>query len=192
MSASSAEHVGAAPAGQAEHTASRRRPVVVVMGVSGTGKTTIGQLLAQRLDVPYAEADHFHSAGNIAKMRRGDPLDDADRRPWLDAIAHWARGRAGRGGVVSCSALTRAYRDRLRLIEPHLLFVHLNGPRDLIASRLAHRQGHFMPPALLDSQLAALEPLGPDEAGAEISIAPSPLEVTQLAVDVIDSWRPGE
>lgn len=170
----------------------QRRPVVVVMGVTATGKTTIGELLAKRLSVPYAEADTFHSEGNIAKMRQGVPLDDADRWPWLDTIARWAHERAGHGGVVSCSALTRAYRDRLRGTEPHLFFVHLNGPRALIADRLTHRRGHFMPLSLLDSQLAALEPLQPDETGVEVSIAPSPLSVTELIYAAIDSWRPAD
>jgi len=145
-------------------------PVIVVMGVAGSGKSTVGALLAARLGVPYAEADDFHPAANIAKMAAGHPLDDADRAPWLDVIAAWAAGRGGKGGVVSCSALRRAYRDRLRANAPGLFFVHLDGPPELIAARLAARTGHFMPPALLRSQFEALEPLGSDEAGAVVPV----------------------
>jgi gluconokinase len=139
--------------------------VVVVMGVAGTGKTTIGPLLASRFGVPYAEADDFHPESNIAKMSAGTPLTDEDRQPWLDAIGAWAHGRAGLGGVVSCSALKRSYRDRLRAAAPDIVFVHLTGERALIEDRMAHRQGHFMPTALLDSQFATLQPLEADEAG---------------------------
>ena len=106
-------------------------PVIVVMGVSGSGKSTVGGLLAERLGVPYAEADDFHPPANIAKMSAGHPLDDADREPWLDAIAHWIAERRGQGGVVSCSALRRRYRDRLRATAPDLFFVHLDGPPEL-------------------------------------------------------------
>ncbi|MET9843575.1 gluconokinase [Streptomyces ossamyceticus] len=160
----------------------RTPPVVVVMGVAGTGKTTIGPLLAARLGVPYAEGDDFHPEANIAKMSAGTPLDDADRWPWLDAIGAWARGRAGLGGVVSCSALKRAYRDRLRSAAPGLVFVHLAGDRALIEDRMAHRQGHFMPTALLDSQFATLQPLGADEAGVEVDVSGDPEEITGRAV----------
>ncbi|WP_420824806.1 gluconokinase [Streptomyces coryli] len=156
-------------------------PVVVVMGVSGTGKSTVGGLLAGRLGVPYAEADEFHSADNIAKMASGQPLDDTDRAPWLDAIGAWAHERAGTGGVVSCSALKRAYRDRLRAAEPRLFFVHLTGDRDLIAARLAGRKDHFMPTSLLDSQLAALEPLQDDEPGVALSVDAAPETLTEQA-----------
>ncbi|GAA3860234.1 gluconokinase [Streptomyces lacrimifluminis] len=156
--------------------------VVVVMGVSGTGKTTIGPLLAARLGVPYAEADNFHPPANIQKMSAGTPLTDDDRRPWLDAIGAWAHGRAGLGGVVSCSALKRSYRDRLRAAAPDVVFVHLAGDRALIEERMAHRQGHFMPTALLDSQFATLQPLGADEAGVAVSVSGTPEEITARAV----------
>ncbi|MEV1066469.1 gluconokinase [Streptomyces sp. NPDC050263] len=148
--------------------------VVVVMGVAGTGKTTIGPLLAARLGVPYAEGDDFHPQANIAKMSAGTPLDDDDRWPWLDAIGAWADGRAGLGGVVSCSALKRSYRDRLRASAPGVVFVHLAGDRALIEDRMAHRQGHFMPTALLDSQFATLQPLQADEAGVVVDVSGSP------------------
>ncbi|GHA89964.1 gluconokinase [Streptomyces chryseus] len=156
--------------------------VVVVMGVAGTGKTTIGPLLAGRLGVPYAEGDDFHPPANIAKMSAGTPLDDADRLPWLDAIGAWAHGRSGLGGVVSSSALKRAYRDRLRAAAPGAVFLHLTGDRELIEGRMRERRGHFMPTALLDSQYAALQPLQVDEAGVSVDVAGSPEDITERAV----------
>ncbi|MGW1957442.1 gluconokinase [Streptomyces sp. NPDC001920] len=159
--------------------------VVVVMGVAGTGKTTIGRLLAARLGVPYAEGDDFHPRANIDKMSAGTPLDDADRWPWLDAIGAWANGRAGLGGVVSCSALKRSYRDRLRAAAPGVVFLHLTGDRALIEDRMSHRQGHFMPTALLDSQFATLQPLGPDEAGVAVDVVGSPEEITRRAATAL-------
>ncbi|MBX9395811.1 gluconokinase [Streptomyces sp. TRM72054] len=167
--------------------------VVVVMGVAGTGKTTIGPLLAARLGVPYAEGDDFHPQANIAKMSAGIPLDDADRWPWLDAIGAWAHGRTGLGGVVSSSALKRSYRDRLRAAAPGIVFVHLTGDRELIEDRMAHRQGHFMPTALLDSQFATLQPLQADETGVAVDVAGTPEEITARAVaalDALDSTSP--
>ncbi|MFF0082991.1 gluconokinase [Streptomyces canus] len=159
--------------------------VVVVMGVAGTGKTTIGPLLAARLGVPYAEGDDFHPPANIAKMSAGTPLTDEDRRPWLDAIGSWAHGRAELGGVVSCSALKRSYRDRLRAEAPGVVFVHLAGDRSLIEDRMSHRQGHFMPTALLDSQFATLQPLQEDEAGVVVDVSGSPEEITGRAVKAL-------
>lgn len=156
--------------------------VVVVMGVAGTGKTTIGPLLAAELGVPYAEGDDFHPPANVEKMSAGTPLEDDDRWPWLDAIGEWARGRAGLGGVVSSSALKRSYRDRLRAGAPDALFLHLTGDRALIEERMAERKGHFMPTALLDSQFATLQPLQADEAGVEVDVSGSPTEITQRAV----------
>jgi gluconokinase len=156
--------------------------VVVVMGVAGTGKTTIGPLLAARLGVPYAEGDDFHPQANIAKMTAGTPLTDEDRWPWLDAIGAWAHERAGLGGVVSSSALKRSYRDRLRAAAPGVVFVHLTGDRKLIEDRMSHRQGHFMPTALLDSQFATLQPLEADEAGVAVDVSGGPEEITERAV----------
>ncbi|GGK82591.1 gluconokinase [Streptomyces flaveus] len=164
---------------------SRSTHVVVIMGVAGTGKTTIGPLLAGRLGVPYAEGDDFHPETNIAKMSAGTPLTDEDRRPWLDAIGRWAHGRAGLGGVVSCSALKRSYRDRLRASAPGVVFVHLTGDRKLIEDRMAHRKGHFMPTALLDSQFATLQPLQSDEAGVAVDVSGSPEEITERAVTAL-------
>ncbi|KAF2781084.1 thermoresistant glucokinase family carbohydrate kinase [Streptomyces sp. KO7888] len=159
--------------------------MVVVMGVAGTGKTTIGPLLAARLGVPYAEGDDFHPPANIAKMTAGTPLTDEDRWPWLDAIGDWAHGRAGLGGVVSSSALKRSYRDRLRAAAPGVVFVHLTGSRELIEDRMSHREGHFMPTALLDSQFATLQPLEPDETGVAVDVAGTPEEITARAADAL-------
>ncbi|MEU2622361.1 gluconokinase [Streptomyces sp. NPDC007157] len=161
--------------------------VVVVMGVAGTGKTTIGPLLAARLGVPYAEGDDFHPPANIAKMSAGHPLEDADRWPWLDAIGSWAHGRESLGGVVSSSALKRSYRDRLRAAAPGVVFVHLTGDRKLIEDRMSHRQGHFMPTALLDSQFATLQPLEADEPGVAVDVTGSPEEITARAVRALDA-----
>lgn len=166
--------------------------VVVVMGVAGTGKSTVGPLLAAELGVPFAEGDDFHPPANVEKMSAGTPLDDDDRRPWLDAVGAWARGRAGLGGVVSSSALKRAYRDRLRAGAPEALFLHLTGDRALIQERMADRTGHFMPTALLDSQLATLQPLQADEAGVSVDVSGTPGEITRRAVAALRrtrSWR---
>ncbi|MEW1719006.1 gluconokinase [Streptomyces sp. NPDC093109] len=156
--------------------------VVVVMGVAGTGKTTVGPLLAEALGVPYAEGDDFHPPANIAKMSAGTPLEDADRWPWLDAIGAWAHGRAALGGVASSSALKRVYRDRLRAGAPGIVFLHLTGDRSLVEKRMGERKGHFMPTALLDSQFATLEDLGADEAGVAVDVSGTPEEITERAV----------
>ncbi|MGI5372488.1 gluconate kinase [Streptomyces sp. A244] len=162
-------------------------PLVVVMGVSGSGKTTVGRLLARRLGVPYAEGDDFHPAANVAKMRAGHPLDDTDRRPWLEEIARWLAGHADSGGVVTCSALKRRYRDRLVSAAPRTLFLHLDGSPELIAERITARQGHFMAPELLHTQFADLEPMGKDEAGAAIPIDGTPEETAALAHAAVTS-----
>lgn len=154
--------------------------VVVVMGVAGSGKTTVGRALAARLGVPYAEADDFHPPENIRKMSAGHPLTDEDRWPWLQAIAAWISAQSG--GVVTCSALKRAYRDLLRGASTPVWFLHLTGDRALLAERISSRSGHFMPPALLDSQLADLEPLANDEPGIAVDIAASPEEIVETAV----------
>ena len=145
-------------------------PMIVVMGVSGSGKSTAGAALAQRLQVPFADADDFHPPANIAKMTAGQALDDDDRGPWLDAIGEWLTAHAVGGGVMSCSALKRHYRDRLRLHTPDLEFVHLDGSHEVIARRQASRPGHFMPASLLASQFATLEPLEDDEHGLVIDV----------------------
>jgi gluconokinase len=134
---------------------------IVIMGVAGCGKSSVGLALATRLNIPYHDGDDLHSPANVAKMRAGTPLTDDDRWPWLDAVATCLRDQAP--VIVGCSALKRAYRDRIRTAGK-VQFVHLSGSRDLIAARMAQRTGHYMPLALLDSQFAALEPPGADEA----------------------------
>ena len=142
---------------------------IVVMGVSGSGKSTVGAALAQRLRVPFADADDFHPAANITKMTAGHALDDDDRRPWLDVIGQWLATHSG-GGVMSCSALKLAYRDQLRLHCPDVEFLHLAGTPEVISRRQASRPGHFMPASLLASQFAILEPLTADERGIDVDV----------------------
>jgi gluconokinase len=143
---------------------------IVVMGVSGSGKSTVGAALAQRLRVPFADADDFHPPANIAKMSAGQPLDDDDRYPWLEAIGKWLAQHCGDGGVMSCSALRRTYRDQLRRYCPDVEFMHLSGTPEVIGKRQASRPGHFMPASLLASQFDTLEPLEPDEHGIVIDV----------------------
>jgi gluconokinase len=140
------------------------------MGVSGSGKSTVGAALARRMRVPFVDADTLHPAANVAKMAAGHPLDDDDRHPWLDTVGDWLADHRD-GGVASCSALKRTYRDQLRARCPGVEFLHLSGSAELIADRLAARTGHFMPAALLRSQLATLEALGPGEAGMTVDAA---------------------
>jgi gluconokinase len=142
---------------------------IVVMGVSGSGKSTVGAALAQRLRVPFADADDFHPPANIAKMTAGQALDDDDRYPWLEAIGVWL-AQHGDGGVMSCSALKRKYRDQIRRHCPDVEFLHLSGTPEVIGRRQASRPGHFMPASLLASQFATLEPLEPDERGTVIDV----------------------
>jgi carbohydrate kinase (thermoresistant glucokinase family) len=151
--------------------------ILVVMGVSGSGKTTVGSLLAGRLGWQYAEADDFHPASNVVKMAAGQPLTSDDRWPWLRAIGAWIDTRIARGepAVVTCSALRREYRDLLR--RPEVRFVYLRGDRTLIAQRMAARQGHFFKTDLLDSQFEALEEPGPDEGVIIVPIGGSPAEL---------------
>ncbi|MER7860931.1 gluconokinase [Amycolatopsis japonica] len=157
--------------------------VIVVMGVSGSGKTTVGTALAERLGVDYAEADTFHPKANIDKMSSGHPLNDEDRQPWLEAIATWIRDHQCSGGVVTSSALKYRYRDILRG-GGKVWFLHLHGDRDLLADRMKTRSGHFMPVSLLDSQLADLEPLRPDEHGLVADITKKPEEIVETALSV--------
>lgn len=151
-------------------SAPERHPLLVVMGVAGSGKTTLGAALGQRLGVPFTDADDFHSTANIAKMSAGVPLDDDDRRPWLESIGRWLAEHATTGGVVSCSALRRRYRDALRHAAPSVEFVHLDGAPDVIRRRVAGRPGHFMPAELVASQFATLEPLHRDEHGVVLDL----------------------
>jgi gluconokinase len=150
--------------------------VLLIMGVSGSGKTTIAVLLAGHLHWELADADSFHSAANLQKMRSGIPLTDEDRWPWLHAIAAWIdeTRRAGRRGIVTCSALKRSYRKILVGGRRDVRLVYLKGDAELIGQRLAKRQGHFMPAALLQSQFDTLEEPGPDENPIVVSVAAAP------------------
>jgi gluconokinase len=148
--------------------------LVVVMGVTGAGKSTVGTKLAERMGVPFRDADDFHPPANIAKMSAGQPLTDDDRWPWLDAIGAHLAAHRGSGCVVTCSALRRAYRDRLRAAAPGLRFIHLHGDVALVAARQAARQGHFMPASLVPSQFATLEAPTPDEGVIALDVAATP------------------
>lgn len=155
---------------------------LVLMGVSGCGKSSVGAALSQKIGVPYVDGDDLHPAANVAKMAAGIPLTDDDRWPWLDAVAGVLASRAP--VIVGCSALRRAYRDRIRAgAGGAVVFAHLTGPRALIAARMAARTGHYMPLGLLDSQFAALEVPTPDEVGCfPISIDhPTPTIATEIA-----------
>ena len=158
---------------------------LVVMGVSGSGKTTLAGRLAAHLQYAFADADDFHPPPNVAKMARGEPLTDADRAPWLQTLADWIAKHhaAGRSTVLACSALKRRYRDTLRAAAPlHVLFIHLDTPREALRQRMRHRTGHYMPPELLDSQLATLEPLAPDERGIVLDATATPDALVERAL----------
>jgi gluconokinase len=156
----------------------------IVMGVSGSGKTTIAEGVAARLGWDVLEGDRFHPPANIEKMSRGVPLDDADRWPWLRAIAAEIDRRleAGRSALVACSALKHSYRDILIGSRPRVVVIYLQGSHQLIAARMAARKGHFMPPALLDSQFATLEEPGPDEHPIVVSVAPPPKAIVEAVI----------
>jgi gluconokinase len=156
----------------------RIHPTVVVMGVTGSGKTTVGLLLAHQLGVPFADADDFHTLEMKAKMAAGHPLDDADRAPWLRRLAEWLAGQSG-GCVLACSALKRAYRDVLRSGAPRLAFLHLAGEPVVASERVAHRTQHYMPASLVGSQYATLQPLQPDEFGVAIDFTLGPERIVE-------------
>jgi carbohydrate kinase (thermoresistant glucokinase family) len=145
------------------------------MGVSGAGKTTIAKAVADRLDWAFLDSDELHPAANVAKMKSGRPLDDADRAPWLASIGAWIDARLGQAAVIACSALKRRYRQILTNGRPFVRIVYAEGSRELIGARLAARQGHYFPPSLLDSQFQALEPPGPDEHPIVVEVS-QPLE----------------
>jgi carbohydrate kinase (thermoresistant glucokinase family) len=159
------------------------------MGVSGSGKSTIAAMLAHRMHWIYEDGDWFHPRSNVEKMHRGIALTDEDRWPWLEAIAAWidATHEAGNHGVVACSALKRAYRNILVGDRPDVRLVYLKGGHELIARRLAARDGHFMPPSLLESQFAALEEPQPDEHAIVVSISPHPREIVETIVNELES-----
>jgi gluconokinase len=157
-------------------------PILLVMGVSGSGKTTTGSLLAGRLGWDYAEADSFHPPANLAKMAAGHPLDDDDRAPWLEAIGAWIdrTSAAGRPGVVTCSALKRSYRDALRSGRPQVRLIYLDADRETVSLRLTARTGHFFPSELLDSQYRDLEPPAEDEHAVWVHVSDQPTDIVDL------------
>jgi gluconokinase len=162
------------------------RPVVV-MGVSGTGKSTVGAALAAELRVPFVEGDDLHPEANRAKMASGIPLTDDDRAPWLDAVA---ASLSGEPVVVACSALKRRYRDRLRVAAPDLVVVFLHGTPELLAARMEGREGHFMPTSLLRSQLDTLEEPAADEGVIPVDVALRPDEIVELVVHRLQKETP--
>ncbi len=171
-------------------TSSTGKPIVV-MGVQGCGKSTVGQGLGDALGLRFADGDDLHSADARSKMAAGHPLTDADRIPWLTLIAATIAASLENGEpiVVACSALKRSYRDLLRSIAPTLVFIELFGDQTLIAERLTHRNHEYMPAALLDSQFAALEPLATDEAGIRINLTNPPDQIVELAVEFLQPPR---
>jgi carbohydrate kinase (thermoresistant glucokinase family) len=160
-------------------------PVIIVMGVCGCGKSTLGQTLAQALGVPYIEGDDLHPPHNVALMAAGTPLTDGDRAGWLDRIGERLVQARDTGAVVTCSALRRIYRDRLRAAAPALRLVHLHGEPALLAERMGQRTGHYMPATLLPSQLQILEMPGPDEAATTLDIALPPEALVRLALQAL-------
>lgn len=162
-------------------------PVLVLMGVSGSGKTTIGRQLAKRLGWPFEDGDALHSAANVAKMRAGVPLTDADRQSWLEAVADWIDGRRAKQepGIITCSALKRSYRQIVVGDRPETRVVYLRGSRDLVAKRLAGRHGHFMPASLLQSQFETLEEPGPEEDPLVVNIAPPPDQIVKNIIALL-------
>ncbi|MDJ0349767.1 gluconokinase [Cryobacterium sp. PH29-G1] len=164
---------------------------IVVMGVQGCGKSTVGRGLGNALGLRFTDGDDLHSLEARAKMAAGHPLTDADRIPWLTRIAETIAASLEHGEpiVVACSALKRSYRDLLRSIAPTLVFIELFGDQALIAERLTHRNHEYMPAALLDSQFAALEPLARDEAGLRINLMNTPDEIVELAVEFLQHTR---
>jgi len=161
-------------------------PSIILMGVSGSGKSTVGALLATRLGLPFIDGDDLHPQANKQKMAAGIPLDDADRAPWLDTVAA-ALARAP--VVVACSALKRRYRDRLRAKAPHVQFIYLAGSPELLAQRLSTRSHKFMPPELLESQLAILEPPGSNENAFTVNIQLSPEAIVDCTVRWLNTSR---
>jgi ribose 5-phosphate isomerase A len=167
-------------------------PVLVLMGPSGAGKTTIGEALAQRLGWTFAEGDAFHPEANVAKMHAGMPLTDADRQPWLEAVAAWIDGQRAQSapGIITCSALKRAYRRMIIGDRREVRLVYLRGGHDLLAQRLAGRHGHFMPASLLQSQLDTLEEPGPDEDPVIVDVGSPPGEVAEEIIRALAASAP--
>lgn len=166
-------------------------PVLVIMGVSGSGKTTIAENLAARIGWPFKEGDDLHPSANRAKMHAGIPLTDAERKPWLEAVAAWidAQRAASQPGIITCSALKRAYREAVIGNRPEVRLVYLRGGFDVIADRLSHRKGHFMPAALLQSQYDTLEPPAPDEEAITVDIGPTADEISGLIIRALGAEK---
>lgn len=162
-------------------------PLLVVMGVSGSGKSTVGRLVAERLGAGFVDADDLHPAANVAKMTAGAPLTDEDRAPWLTKVGRTLAAAGPEGRVVACSALKRAYRDLIRAEAPGVVFAELDGTPELLAARMAARPGHFMPTSLLESQLATLEPLEEGEAGVRLDVARPPAELAESIVRALSN-----
>ncbi|MEY9844763.1 gluconokinase [Streptacidiphilus sp. MAP5-3] len=167
--------------------APHRPIVIVVLGVSGVGKSTVGVMLAERLGLPFKDADDFHSPENRARMTSGRPLTDEDRRPWLAAIARWIDEQleSGESAVLACSALKRSHRDFLRQGRPEVRLMYLEGSQELVAARLAARQGHFFPARLLESQFGELEEPTPDEHPCVVPLADSPEQTVARALQLL-------
>lgn len=164
------------------------KPVVLVlMGVAGCGKTTVAAILSGRLDWPFEEGDALHPQSNVDKMHAGHPLTDEDRAPWLKKVADWVDQclDAGENGVITCSALKRAYREVINRRGSGVEFVYLAGSRELIAARLVTRHGHFMPPSLLDSQFADLQEPSADEPAIRVDVGPAPSVIAQNIVQML-------
>ncbi|HEU4329487.1 MAG TPA: gluconokinase [Lapillicoccus sp.] len=168
--------------------------IVIVMGVAGSGKTTVAKGIAASMHWVFAEGDSFHPAANVEKMHSGIPLTDEDRWPWLRLIGDWMSEQeaAGVSSAVTCSALRRVYRDLLRENRPSVRFCHITSPQATIADRLDHREGHYMPPSLLPSQVATLEPLGPDEPGVTVSGEGTEAVVLDRVLDALGLTPPAD
>jgi len=159
---------------------------LIVMGVSGCGKSTLGAAIAAKLGLAFLDGDTLHPAENIVKMEAGQPLNDADRTPWLATVG--TRLAAPGGQVIACSALKRSYRDMIRAAAPRAVFVHVHGSRDMLLSRMSSRIGHFMPAALLDSQLSTLEMPAADERAVRVDLALSPAQQCNSAVALLGKY----
>lgn len=162
------------------------RKHVVIMGVSSCGKSTVGELLAQRTGLPFRDGDDMHPAANIEKMASGQALDDDDRKPWLESIGRFLAEQES-GAIVGCSALKHSYRDIIRAAAPDTVFIHLHGSYELLKERMSRRTGHFMPVSLLDSQFETLEELRPEEAGIVLDVSATSEELAAAAAEYLQA-----
>lgn len=162
------------------------RKHVVIMGVSSCGKSTVGELLAQRTGLPFQDGDDMHPAANIEKMASGQALEDDDRQPWLESIGRFLAEQED-GAIVGCSALKHSYRELIRAAAPDTVFIHLHGSYELLKERMSQRSGHFMPVSLLDSQFETLEELRPEEAGVVLDVSATPEELAAAAAEYLQA-----